>query len=249
MKNRTYALISTAVIILLWGILAPIVDNPIKLPAPWETVKAFGMIITDTQFLIRLVYTVLRFLVAFGIAFVSAVILGMLAGFSAPVYYFLRPIVLAQRAVPTIAVILLALIWIGKEIAPVLVCFLVAFPIIYSTVVNAIRNIDSKLMEMADIYHLSKKRKLVHLYLPSIRSALASVSAAVIGLTIKVNIAAEVLSQPRFGVGTEMVIEKMSLNIAGVLAWAIITIILAGSFEWLVKKLFNRWIISMTNHS
>lgn len=237
LNNKRYVQLSTVVVLLLWGIIAYLVDNAIKIPSPYETLLALWEIVTNEFFYIQLLSSMKRFLTGFFISLFLGITLGMLSGFFSPIYYLLKPIVLTQRAVPTMGVILLSLIWFNREIAPILVCVLVIFPIIYSSVVNAIKNIDKHLLEMVEIYELSTKRKLIHLYLPSIRSSLRSVSSAAIGLNIKINIAAEVLSQPRFAIGTGFQMEKVALNTAGVFAWSIIAIILAGIFEWLISNL------------
>lgn len=239
-KNRKYMFISTVVLVGLWWILAWIVDSSIKIPSPYETFQNMVKIITNPYFALQLFNSLRRILLGFTISFVCGVALGMISGFSDPVYYLLKPLILIQRAVPTMAVILLALIWLNRESSPILVGILVIFPIIYSAVVSGIREIDVKLMEMADIYHLSLGRKLRHLYFPSIRSSLASVSAVALGLNIKISIAAEVLSQPKHAIGTGFQMERVALNTAGVLAWSFIAIILAGILEvilgWMLSK-------------
>lgn len=240
LSNRAYILLSTIAVLLLWGIIARLVDNPVKIPSPLETLRALKIIVTDDVFYIQILTSTKRFLTGFSISLLLGVVLGMLSGFFTPIYYLLKPIVLTQRAVPTMGVILLALIWFNREVAPILVCVLVIFPIIYSAVVSGIRQIDKQLLEMATIYELSGKRKLRHLYLPSIKSSLLSVASAAIGLNIKINIAAEVLSQPRYAIGTGFQMEKVALNTAGVFAWSIVAILLAGFFEWLIVAGFEK---------
>lgn len=240
LKNRKFAIISMIAIILIWEILSEIVDNSIKIPTPGETIIAFLDIVRGKYFFVEIFNSLRRVILSFVISFSVGVSLGIIAGFVLPIYYLLHPIVLVQRAMPTMGVILLALIWLSREIAPILVGILIIFPIIYSAVVNGIRNIDKKLLEMTQLYNFSKRRKLFHLYLPSIQSSLMSVSAAAISLNIKVSIAAEVLSQPKYAIGTGFQMEKVSLNTAGVLAWSAIAIVIAGFFEWFITLLFRK---------
>jgi NitT/TauT family transport system permease protein len=240
-RNQNYIWISTVLVLVLWWILAEIVDNQIKFPTPYDTAQNFIRIITDEDFFLMLFYSTRRLIIGFTISFAIGLILGLISGVSDAFYYFIKPIILTLRSVPTMAVILLSLIWLSREISPILVVSLVVFPIIYSAVVNGIRNVDKQLLEMTSIYKLSRKRKIFHLYLPSIRSSLASVLAAAISLNVKISIAAEVLSQPKYGIGTGFQMEKYAINTAGVLAWTIIAVVIAGFFEWLIKKLFKRY--------
>lgn len=240
LKNKKYAVLSVAAILLIWAAAAMAVQNSVKIPSPAETAQAFILIISDSNFYRQVLTSLGRILIGFGISFGAALVLGIIAGFVAPVYYLLHPIVLAQRAMPTMGVILLALIWLNREVAPILVGILIIFPIIYGAVVNAIQNIDFKLLEMAQVYRLKPSTRIKHIYLPSIRSALAAVSSAAISLNVKVGIAAEVLSQPRYAIGTGFVMEKAALNTAGVLAWSLVAIMIAGGLELLVKIIFHK---------
>lgn len=238
MKQRKYVWLSTGIVLVLWGIFALIADNQLKMPTPWSTFKSLIVIMSEEGFLVMVWATFRRAMVGFLLAFSSALALGIVSGVSAPVYYLMRPIVLAQRSIPTMAVILVAIIWLGREGAPLLVCVLIVFPIIYSAVVTSIRDVDKKLLEMVEVYGLSRGQKLKHLYLPSIRSSLLGVSAAAISLNLKITIAAEVLGQPGKGIGTGFQLEKVSLNTAGIFAWAIVAIVLGALLEYLVSPAF-----------
>lgn len=228
-------LLSIVIILILWKVISFIVNRSIKIPSPEETFKALITIITGKYFLLQMVASLRRILIGFLVSFVMGLVLGVLSGLFDPIYYLLKPIILTQRAIPTMAVILLSLLWLNREMAPILVGVLVIFPIIYSAVVNGIRQIDKKLLEMCQVYQIKCKRRLLHLYLPSIQSALLSVSAAAVSLNVKIIIAAEVLSQPKYSIGTGFQMEKMAFNTAGVFAWAIIAILLAGVLEYLVS--------------
>lgn len=240
-RNRIYMLISTVIIFILWWVLADLVDNQIKFPTPYDTLENFIRIVTGDKFFLMVYYSVRRLIIGFSISFVIGLVLGLLSGVSNTFYYFVKPIILTLRSVPTMAVILLSLIWLSREISPILVVSLIVFPIIYNAVVDGIRNIDNQLLEMATIYKLSRRRKIFHLYFPSIKSSLASVLAAAISLNVKISIAAEVLSQPKYGIGTGFQMEKYAINTAGVLAWTIIAVFIAGFFEWLIRLIFKSY--------
>ncbi|WFD08894.1 ABC transporter permease [Tepidibacter hydrothermalis] len=236
-QNRLYTMISIVSIIVLWKFLYVLLDNPIMIPSPEVTALEFIKIIKSQNFIIIVTATLTRVIIGFLISFISALILGILSGFFKPIYYLLRPIIVIQKATPTMAIILLAIIWLKSELAPILVGFLIIFPIIYSTVIQGIDSVDVKLIEMAKVYKLSRSAVMKNIYIPSIKSSLMSVASSTIGLNLKVIIAAEVLSQPSVSIGTSFQIEKSNLNTAGVFAWALITIIIAGGFDFIIKLL------------
>ena len=234
-KELLYTIISTIVLIILWKILSVIVDKEILIPSPENTFIETIRIVRGPNFINSVVNTVKRAIMGFMMALAAGISLGMLGGFSKPIYYLLRPIVLINKAVPTMAMILLALIWLQSEKAPILVGFVVIFPVIYENVVQGIRNVDVKLVEMMSMYEVSRLGMLKDLYMPSIRSYLYGGLSAAMGLNLKIIIAAEVLSQPKISMGTSFQIEKANLNTAGVFAWSLITIFLAGLLEQTLK--------------
>ncbi|TCK92738.1 NitT/TauT family transport system permease protein [Natranaerovirga hydrolytica] len=234
-KEGFYTLIAVIGLIIIWKIISLIVDKEILIPSPESTYQEMIRIITAPNFLLSVWNTLRRAIIGFVIAMTLGITLGMVGGFSNIVYYLFRPFVLMNKAVPTMAIILLALIWLESEKAPILVGFVVIFPILYENTVQGIRNVDKKLLEMMKIYKISRFNQLRDLYLPSIKSYIKGAMSVAIALNLKIIVAAEVLSQPRLSIGTSFQIERVNLNTAGVFAWAFITVILAGGLEQSLK--------------
>ncbi|SNS17069.1 NitT/TauT family transport system permease protein [Anaerovirgula multivorans] len=234
-KEFLYTLLSIIILVICWKVLSIVVDKEILVPSPEGTLIEIIRIIQSPNFVLSVTNTLIRALSGFMIALAAGIFLGMLGGFFKPMYYLLRPLVLINKAVPTMAMILLALIWLESEKAPILVGFVVIFPVIYENVVEGIRNVDEKLVEMMKIYEIGKLDRLKDLYIPSIKSYLYGGMIAAMGLNLKIIIAAEVLSQPKISMGTSFQIEKANLNTAGVFAWSLITIVIAGVLEQTLK--------------
>lgn len=229
-----YLLISIAVLIIIWYIVSIIVDKQILVPTPLATFNILIEIVKTDTFLAVVSATMLRIILAFGIAFVLAVTLGMLAGLYEPINYLLKPIVTIFKSVPVMSIIILAIIWLDSELAPLLVAFLVTFPLLYQNVVMGIRNVDPKLVELVKVYQINKKKTVKSIYLPSIKSHLTAGVSTALGLNVRVVVAAEVLAQPRISIGSAMQLERALLNTSGVFAWSFIAIVIVGVFEFLL---------------
>lgn len=234
-NNKSYVLISIGILIILWKVISLWVGKPIIIPSPEETMVALIRIVKDPESIVAVYNTLKRIVIGFSITSISSILLGVMAGFYEPLYYGLKPIVTIFKAIPTMAVILLAIIWLESEFAPILVGLLVAFPLLYENVVQGIVNIDSDLIEMAKVYKVGQGKMIREIYLPSIKSYLLAGVSTALGLMVKIVIAAEVLSQPRISIGTSFQIEKANLNTAGVFAWSIIAILMAATFDVIVK--------------
>lgn len=242
LKNKSfrelfYTLLSAIMLLAFWKLLSMAVHKEILIPSPENTFIETINIMKSPYFIPAVLNTLKRAFAGFILALALGMTLGMMGGFFKSVYYLLRPVVLINKAVPTMAIILLALIWLESEKAPVLVGFVVIFPVIYENVVQGIRNIDEKLIEMMDIYEVNQWDRIKDLYIPSIRSYLDGAMSAAMALNLKIVIAAEVLSQPRISMGTSFQIEKANLNTTGVFAWSLITIFIAGIFEQTLQRI------------
>jgi len=58
-----------------------------------------------------------------------------------------------------------------------------------------------------------------------------------IGLSFRVAVAAEVLANPRYGIGTKLLQAKYNLDTAEVFAWTFVILLLSFLFEQLFKKI------------
>ena len=243
-KNNLTVAFSLAILLALWKLLSLWVDAAIIIPSPEETLKACFTLLIQPDFLTRVWHTVARSLAGFFIALFSALFLGIIGGAYRPAFILFKPLVSITKATPTMSIILLALIWLHTEIAPILVGFLVIFPLRYTNIVEGIRNVDIKLLEMARMYQVKKKRIIAELYLPSLSSYLTAGAATALGLNLKVIIAAEVLSQPKNCIGTSLHLEQINLNTAGVFAWTIIAILISSFFDYslnFLRQKIEKW--------
>lgn len=240
LKNKSAFLLLFCVIIILWKILSVFVGKEVIVPSPESTFHKMVQIIMGKDFFVIVLSTIIRTLVSFFLSLVLALILGLLSFISKRVSFVVDPIVSIIRSTPTMAIIILALIWLGGEKSPIFIGFIVVFPILYSNVVEGFNNIDVNLIEMAKIYDVSKKEIVTNIYIPSIRNYLLAGINAALGLNFKVMISAEVMGQPKYAMGTNLFIQKINLEMSGVFAWAIILILIATFFDFIVNRVGRR---------
>lgn len=239
-KNRGFSLAPLAsklLIIVVWIILSRLIDNEIILPSISSTVKDLVKIVMKPDFFQILGYSIIRSLLGFIISLAIAIIVGVLSRISKFIYNLMIPIVRFLSSTPTIAIIILALIWLNNELVPLFVGFIMVFPILYETVLKSILNIDKKILEMSKVYNVSKFYIIKDIYLPSIFMSLSNILSSAMGINLKMVIAGEVLSQPKYAIGTNLQIQKIYLNTPGVFAWIIIILAIGKMYEYLMKGL------------
>lgn len=241
-KNRTrtvYRLCGLAAGLGLWQLTAMLIAQPLIVPRLEAIAVATVDILTGEDFFLTVAATLLRIAATIAIDTVIAFLLGIAAGVSKRIEAALSPFETAMRAVPTMGVLLLSLIWFNSEITPIFVASLIALPLLYRGVVNGVKNIDIRLIQMSTGFKVSFVRKLTQLYIPSIRPFTLTAYSATLGLLVKVMVTAEVLSQPRRGIGTEFQIARAQLDTATIFGWGIIVIVFAALMEQAAKRILS----------
>ncbi|GAA0746822.1 ABC transporter permease [Clostridium oceanicum] len=241
-KSGKHLALSYIFLFVLWCFLYKIVNSEVIIPSPKNTIMNLLYIIKEKDFIFVIGFTILRSFKSFLISVFIALIIGILSSLSKTIYNIIIPFLNFLKAVPTIAIIILVLIWIDSENAPILIGFIVIFPIAYENILLSIKNIDRKILDMAKIYKVRTFTIVKEIYIPTIFYNLNSILGSIIGLNLKVVIAGEVLGQPKFSIGTCLQQEKMNLNTAGLFAWIVIIVILSVILQWLIKYLYKKFI-------
>ena len=234
-KNRHIGLISIIVMLAVWEVVALRINSEQIMPGPWATLLATFRLFAEKDFLLVVGNTLLRGLIGFAIALVLGVGLGIWAGINEKFEAFLKPWLVVMRSIPVVAFILLALIWFKSGSVPVLIGILTMFPMICTNVIEGIRNVDGKLIEMARFYHVSESRIIKEVYVPAIAPFVVSGISSAFGIGWRAIVIGEVLSQPEFGIGSRMHAAQSFLNVDVLIAWTLIAILISFLFEKIIR--------------
>lgn len=226
--------ISIAAILLLWWLASLAAGSEHLLPGPWKTLKATALLLCDISFLKVVGSTLIRGLAGFAVAAAAGLALGVAGGLRDSFHAFMKPWVVVVRSTPVVAFVLLAIIWFSPDTVPVFIGMLTMFPIVYLNIVEGMRNVDGKLVEMARFYGLHGLRLVREIYLPAVRPfALSGISNAV-GIGWRAIVVGEVLSQPRWGIGTVMHSAQTFLQVDILIAWTLVTVLIGALFEKII---------------
>ena len=210
---------------IIWLIAYYSVKNDYIIPSISDTAKSFGECLASKSFWLAFFYTVLRTAFAFVISFVVSAVLVVLGVIFKPFNSFIRPFMSVFRTIPTLAIVLILLLWRIPAIAPVIVTILVLLPMIYSQLTTAVNGVDEEIIEMAKVYKISKSERLTKIYLPLISPAVLSQTGANISLGLKVMISAEVLAITYSSLGGLMQDARFYTDMPRLAALTIITVL------------------------
>ena len=245
LKNSIACITAIVVMIALWTVLHAVVGNELVFPSLSDCAKQAFALLGSLGFWKSLAHTFLRVLAAFGVSFVLATGFALLS-FVFPLFRrFFAPFTAALRALPTLAVLLLILLWAKSAVAPVVVAILTLMPMLYTAFCVAVSRTDKDLVEMSQAYQVPWKKRLTKLYLPTVAPYVAKESAASLSLGLKLVTSAEVLATTAVGLGGMMQESKIYLDIPRLFALVIVTVVLGLIIELvgtvIARAVERRW--------
>jgi len=236
-KNRIVGIILW---LLLWQTAYWIINKDIYFPSPFSVAISILSLVKNPQFYMIISSTTLRVFISFLVSAVLGVSLGYLCGVNKKAYDIFEPMIIFIRSTPIISIIIIAIIWFSSSNVPIFTGFLMCFPIIWANMVEGIRNTDKKLLERCNLYNVVKMEIFKKVYIKASIPYLSAGFSSALGIGWKVVAAAEALSLPKYGTGTNLFNSKIYLQVPELLAWTVIIILISYIFEILVKKLFKR---------
>ncbi|MEI0564737.1 ABC transporter permease [Brachyspira pulli] len=234
-KNIIYFILGIIIFILLWFFISLKINSEIVFPNILTIIKKLIEIILEKSFYKDLFLSLIRVFITFILSFLLAIIFGILSGIFSSIRYMLMPIINFIRTIPTIPLILVAIIWFDNNTVPIFVSMLVIFPIMYDAVVNGIINVDKNLIEMSLSYNVSLKNQIISLYIPSIKPYILTAVSQSMGITWKSILAAEILALPSLGIGSKLYESHLYLDTVSLFAYCLIAVIFNGIFEIIIR--------------
>ncbi|KYH28367.1 MULTISPECIES: ABC transporter permease [Clostridium] len=226
--------------LLIWELCSLFVNQSLFLPSPLEVLKVLLTLITETYFWKSVFSSISRVIIGLFLSIVIGIIAGVASGLNKFIEEILNPLILGIRAIPVMSIIILALVWFKSYYVSVFTAILTCFPIVYTNVVEGIKNVDIKLIEMAQIYKVKKKYIIKDIYLPSIRPYIVSGVLMCLGLGFKVTVSSEVLSTPKYSIGLNLLNSKSMLDTSELFAWTIVVILFSFIFERTFKSYIEK---------
>ena len=238
-------LLSVAAWLVAWQLLAVALDAPIVLVGPLEVLARLGQLALTGEFWASIVVSLGRVLVGLVAGIVSGVCLAALASVCRPVRSLVAPVVGAMKAVPVASFVILVLMWVSSRDLSIVISLVMAFPIVYTNVLEGIRQTDPGLLEVATVFGLTTWDRVRLIYLGEVLPYLRAAVSLALGLSWKAGIAAEVIGLPDFTVGEHLYDAKVFLNTADLLAWTVAIVCVSVALEALVGRALSsaleRW--------
>lgn len=210
-----------------WHILALAMENPLLLPTPFQVLRRLGELMLTEAFWQTAAVSIGRILLGAVSAMALGVGLAVLSAASGLLDALIVPVMTAVQATPVASFTILVLIWLDRDLVPVLICGMMVLPVVWSNVCTGIRGTDPQLLELAKVYRLPWMRVLRRIYVPSVMPYFRAACGSALGLGWKAGIAAEVLTVPKASIGRMISESKLYLMTEDLFAWTLAVVILS----------------------
>lgn len=220
--------------------------KPYTMPTPEKVVLTAIEFIKNGTLFINISASFIRVLEGFFIACVLAMLLGIGMGLSKKLNLFSELTIQILKPIPPIAWIPLAILWFGiGETSKVFIIALGAFFPILLNVVEGIKNIDEKYLEVAKVYEVPRRRFIKNVILPGALPSIMTGIRVGLGNAWVCVVAAEMIAATK-GVGY-MLTDGRSLSRPDMVILGMLIIGIVGKLMDDVLKRFSDKLVKWNN--
>lgn len=223
----------------VWVLVAALVAQPLILPGPGAVALALLRLICDAGTWAILAGSGARILGGLALAAVCG---GLLAGISVRSRAFARlvaPALSFVKATPVTCVVVLLLIWLGSARVSIAAVFLMALPGVYFSLVEGLMQADKPLEQMFRLHGVRGGRLFCAHTWREVLPFVLSCARAVIGMSWKAGVAAELIGMAVGTVGERIYQAKLLIETADLLAWTVLVVAASWACErvlvWLLR--------------
>lgn len=235
------SLIALAFWVGIWWIISLIVGREVLIPSPPAVVKRLFELVQTADFHLSVLMSVLRITAGFAAAVAAGIVTGAVSAKIRAADALISPLMSVIKATPVASFIIIALVWINKELIPVFISALMVIPVIHGNVKEGVLSADPQLLEMAYVFRFTKGQRLRRIYIPAVSPYLSAGAKTCLGLAWKAGVASEVLCFASNSIGSKLYSSKIYLETTDMFAWTVTVIIMSMIIEKLLTSLITLW--------
>jgi NitT/TauT family transport system permease protein len=244
-KRQLERIAALAFALLIWQLAAVWLGKELLLVTPVTVAQRLVSLCAEADFLRVIAFSFVRIVGGFLLALVAGSLCAVIAGRFRLAEILFWPFSAAIKSVPVASFVILCLIWLSSNSLSVFISFLMVFPLVYTNLLQGLKNVDRQLLEMAEFFRIGWLKRVKYIYLPQIQPYLFSACSIGIGMAWKAGVAAEVIGIPNGSIGEKLYQAKIYLLTGDLFAWTTIIVFVSMLFEklfmGLLHQLFVRW--------
>ncbi|MDR2108302.1 MAG: ABC transporter permease subunit [Coriobacteriales bacterium] len=225
--------------LVVWAVASAGIANDLILVSPLRVLERLGGLALTSDFWLTVAQSFARIVAGFVLGVSAAVAAAIAASRFGLLRELLEPLVLTIKSIPVASFIVLILIWVASANLAVIIAFLMVLPILYVNVLKGIQRTDPQLLEMADVFRISRLRRVRYIYLSQVLPFFVSGCSVALGMAWKAGVAAEIIGLPDGSLGEMLYNAKLYLSTADIFAWTLVIILVSLVFEKLFMELIR----------
>ena len=240
--NTGIKILSVLIILLLWYVITKLeLVSATLFPSPAATWVAFTELLTNgykgSMLWEHWGHSMYRMLLAFLLAVVTAIPLGLWSGYSSKVQAALDPLVEFYRPIPPLAYYVLLILWFGiGDMSKIVLLYLAAFPPMYIAAMSAVRGVYKDQIHSAQSLGASKWQVFRYVIFPACLPNIFTGLRTATGFTYTTLVASEIVAAVN-GIGW-MVLDASKFLRSDVMFVGIIIMGFTGIFlDWCIRSI------------
>lgn len=233
-------LIAAAVWLVLWHLAAERLALPLLLPGPGAVFQRLAQLAGQRFFWQTVCRSIGHIAGGFSLGLAAGGALAAAAFVCRFAQAMIRLPLALIKAAPVASFIILALVWLPSRRLPLFIAFLMTIPLAYENILQGLAAADPLLLEMAQVYRLSRRQVFRQIYLPALAPYGIAALRAGLGFAWKAGVAAEVLAVSAGSIGGQLYNAKVALETVDLFAWTAAIILLSLAMEKAVSALVSR---------
>lgn len=226
----------------VWYVISICVRSSLIFPGPDLVFARIFELAKTGHFFIYLWQTFYKAFIGLLLALLVGLFLGFIIGISQKLFELFRPLLMVVRSVPIVSwlstvILLWGIGWKGV----VFIVFMTLLPTVIFNIAEGVRSVDVRLLEMAKIYSVPKRKVFKKIYLGSILPFLLSAVNVSIGTMWKAAIVSEYLIGDS-GLGLQIFQSKFYIDTPKVFAFTLSAVLVGLLLELIFARLWERYI-------
>lgn len=223
----------------IWEVLFEIIGQEILIVSPKDVFFNICKLSREISFWQAIFFSTSRIIIGFTLAVIVGIFLAYLSFKSKVFLKFIEPLFTVIKSTPVASFVVLTLIFIKSTYLPIFISFLMVIPIVWNNILEGIRKVDVKLIDLGKVFKFSNFTYLSKIYVPSVFPYFSSAIATGLGFAWKSGIAAEVIANTKFSIGSEIYDSKIYLDTLNLFSWTLVVIIMSLLIEKFISGLFK----------
>lgn len=236
---RYRQVLSWIVIITGWQIASIFVGNSLLLPSFTEVLLRMISLMFQSKLYSNTIATLVRVVIGCGWALVFALLTGISSGLKKNIREWLTPLITLSKTIPNITYMFMVLVWLGSEGSVTVIVFLILFPVLYSQILSGMMAINPELLDVSRMYPETFLNRLTKVILPMLWPSLMEGIKTALSLGFKVGVMAEILGQVQTGIGQQLYLGRINLDMVAIFAWTGWMILLSVLIDFILNAVIT----------